>query len=83
MAYVVEKADGTEIEKNAFSEVKPIFDRAGIRLWKRTYYKGRVRLAAGDYTDELVEAKPGYEDWDSTKDDPGEQEIILREAGIP
>ena len=50
MSYVVEKADGTDVEKNSYREAKPIFDKDGVRLWKRK----------GDY-DEFLEAKEGWD----------------------
>ena len=62
VSYVVEKADGTEVEKNSYKEAKTLFDRDGVRLWKRMYYLHRKAYSsdlgqgASDY-DEIVESK--------------------------
>jgi len=58
MAYVVEKADGTEVERNDFKSAKAIFDKEGIRLWKRKYTNKRYV----EYLDEILEAKPGHDE---------------------
>ena len=62
MRYIVEKEDGSEVEKNEYTKAKRLFDESGVRLWKRKPISLKSWKHGLREDDELIDSKPGYEE---------------------